>query len=237
MFKFFRRIRFDLMERNKTAKYLKYALGEIVLVVIGILIALQLNNQNEILKSNKFEQEIISLINQNLEQDSIALSTQLFEAKLANRLTDSLIVQVANKTYADNLNKWMGKIICFERFQSQSSAFEVLKAKGIESVTDNQLQLDLISYYDEYLFKLYEGLKDVEFSFKTDWIPILKSQFLDFKWRNYCLPIDSKKFFEDPSNIVLFKMFRDNRAGEIERMEITLQKISEIRKQIKEVYK
>ncbi len=47
MIKFFRRIRYDLMEKNKTGKYLKYAIGEIVLVVIGILIALQINNWNE----------------------------------------------------------------------------------------------------------------------------------------------------------------------------------------------
>ena len=47
MIKFFRKIRYDLMEKNKTGKYLKYAIGEIILVVIGILIALQLNNWNE----------------------------------------------------------------------------------------------------------------------------------------------------------------------------------------------
>ena len=47
MIKFFRKIRYDLMEKNKTGKYLKYAMGEIILVVIGILIALQLNNWNE----------------------------------------------------------------------------------------------------------------------------------------------------------------------------------------------
>jgi len=46
MIKFFRKIRFDLMNKNKTGKYLKYAIGEILLVVIGILIALQVNNWN-----------------------------------------------------------------------------------------------------------------------------------------------------------------------------------------------
>ena len=46
MIKFFRKIRYDLMETGKTGKYLKYAIGEIVLVVIGILIALQINNWN-----------------------------------------------------------------------------------------------------------------------------------------------------------------------------------------------
>tara|TARA_R110002051_G_scaffold313163_1_gene388974 strand:- start:6431 stop:6565 length:135 start_codon:yes stop_codon:yes gene_type:complete len=44
MIKFFRKIRYDLMGKNKTGKYFKYAIGEIVLVVIGILIALSINN-------------------------------------------------------------------------------------------------------------------------------------------------------------------------------------------------
>jgi len=55
MIKFFRRIRQQLVTENKTRKYLVYAIGEIVLVVIGILIALQLNNLNEIEKINETE--------------------------------------------------------------------------------------------------------------------------------------------------------------------------------------
>lgn len=51
MIKFFRKIRQNLISEGKTGKYLKYALGEIILVVIGILIALQINNWN-ISKSN-----------------------------------------------------------------------------------------------------------------------------------------------------------------------------------------
>jgi hypothetical protein len=47
MIKFFRKIRYDLIENNKTGKYFKYAIGEIVLVMIGILLALQVNNWNE----------------------------------------------------------------------------------------------------------------------------------------------------------------------------------------------
>lgn len=52
MIKFFRRIRQQLLNENKTSKYFKYAIGEIVLVVIGILIALQINNWNEERKEN-----------------------------------------------------------------------------------------------------------------------------------------------------------------------------------------
>jgi len=47
MIKFFRKIRQNLLMENKTSKYFKYAIGEILLVVIGILIALQINNWNE----------------------------------------------------------------------------------------------------------------------------------------------------------------------------------------------
>jgi hypothetical protein len=59
MIKFFRKIRQQLLTENKFSKYLLYAIGEIVLVVIGILIALQLNNLNEIDKVK--ETEIIYL--------------------------------------------------------------------------------------------------------------------------------------------------------------------------------
>jgi uncharacterized protein DUF6090 len=52
MIKFFRKIRQELMVKGKTGKYLKYAISEIVLVVIGILIALALNNLNETRKFN-----------------------------------------------------------------------------------------------------------------------------------------------------------------------------------------
>ena len=57
MIKFFRKIRQNLLLENKTAKYFKYAIGEIVLVVIGILIALQINNWNEWDKESKKEQK------------------------------------------------------------------------------------------------------------------------------------------------------------------------------------
>ena len=67
MIKFFRRIRLDLMEKNKTEKYLKYAIGEIVLVVIGILIALQINNWNEKRKINNDIERLFTLLEKELE--------------------------------------------------------------------------------------------------------------------------------------------------------------------------
>ncbi len=73
MIKFFRKIRFDLMERNKTGKYLKYAVGEIVLVVIGILIALGINNWNIKNVQEKEGRTYLTSIKSNLVQDTLAL--------------------------------------------------------------------------------------------------------------------------------------------------------------------
>ena len=67
MIGFFRKIRKQLADENKLLKYIRYAIGEIALVVIGILIALQINNWNENQKDRKAENE--ALINLKLEFD------------------------------------------------------------------------------------------------------------------------------------------------------------------------
>jgi hypothetical protein len=71
MIKTFRKIHYDLMEKNKTSKYFKCTIGEIVLVVIGILIALQINNWNENRKQNnqlsQYLQKFISELQEDLK--------------------------------------------------------------------------------------------------------------------------------------------------------------------------
>ena len=69
MIKFFRHIRKTLISENKMGKYLKYAIGEILLVVIGILIALQINNWNENRKQAIAEEEFYKGIKEDLQQD------------------------------------------------------------------------------------------------------------------------------------------------------------------------
>ena len=62
MIKFFRKIRFGMISKNKISNYIIYAFGEIFLVVIGILIALQINNWNEERKDRIQEQKILALL-------------------------------------------------------------------------------------------------------------------------------------------------------------------------------
>ncbi|MFP4845474.1 DUF6090 family protein [Winogradskyella sp. PE311] len=129
MFKFFRKIRKDLIANSKTSKYFKYAIGEVVLVVIGILIALGINSWNQNRLSDKQELNYLSnlkdeLIN-NIDQlkviDSIYTSIERDNTKGINLLKnyssiyqfktiDSLLgttwmtFQVTNSTYNEMLN-------------------------------------------------------------------------------------------------------------------------------------
>lgn len=75
MIKIFRKIRYNLMEQNKTGKYFKYAIGEIILVMIGILLALQVNNWNNQRKENQLEKRYLSDLILDLQVDSITIAS------------------------------------------------------------------------------------------------------------------------------------------------------------------
>ena len=86
MLKFFRQIRQQLIGQGSIKKYMLYAVGEILLVVIGILIALQINNWNEQRKNKQTEQKTLQAILNNLEEDSQTLQ-QVMQLSPGPRLT------------------------------------------------------------------------------------------------------------------------------------------------------
>ena len=86
MIKFFRKIRQNLLEENKTGKYFKYAIGEIILVIIGILIALSINNWNENnkldgLKHLYYQQLLIDL---NKDKEYLNNKINLYNSRIEN---------------------------------------------------------------------------------------------------------------------------------------------------------
>ena len=82
MIKFFRKIRYNLMEKNKTAQYLKYAIGEIILVVIGILLALSISSWN---------------IERNLKKSNEVYLTNLLEELNSNITRLDFLIFPSNK--------------------------------------------------------------------------------------------------------------------------------------------
>ena len=81
MIKFFRKIREQLIMENKNSKYFKYALGEIILVVIGILIALQISNWNENRKQHLYENKMLGEIRTALVNDKAHMEDMLKRLK------------------------------------------------------------------------------------------------------------------------------------------------------------
>ncbi len=99
MIKFFRHIRQSLVMENKTGRYLKYALGEIVLVVIGILIALQVNTWYEASKKNKLKQVYVQNLINDLTKDTIQLNARLKENEEGFvKHSDSLLAVIKEPT-------------------------------------------------------------------------------------------------------------------------------------------
>ena len=80
MIKFFRRIRQNLLSEGKTGKYFKYAIGEIVLVMIGILLALQVSNWNQDRKDSISERKILN----NIHRDFIQNKASFDKLKVIN---------------------------------------------------------------------------------------------------------------------------------------------------------
>lgn len=77
MIKFFRKIRHNLINEGKTSKYLKYAAGEIILVVIGILIALSINTWNEERKERAIVKNVLKNIRYDLIADTVNFSSRI----------------------------------------------------------------------------------------------------------------------------------------------------------------
>ena len=94
MIKFFRKIRQDLLRDNKTGDYLKYAVGEIVLVVIGILIALSINNWNESRKNDLEQALLVKNIIEDLRLDFIHINKSLEQVSNQMNLIDDLISKI-----------------------------------------------------------------------------------------------------------------------------------------------
>ena len=101
MIKFFRKIRRKLLTENKFSKYLLYAIGEIILVVIGILIALQINNWNSLQNDRDIEQSTLKNLKAEFEEnlEQLRIDNDLNQASLDAAYA---LLQLERITYQSN---------------------------------------------------------------------------------------------------------------------------------------
>lgn len=148
MLPFFRRIRYHLIINIKSYKYLKYAIGEIVLVVIGILIALQINNWNTQRKLKVKEIKALQSVKQSLEKDSAYRQRSVISNNKAKKSINYIINHMEKDLpYEDSLKYHFSNITLDMGLEYDFSSYESLKAVGFSLISNDSLRSDIISYY------------------------------------------------------------------------------------------
>ena len=137
------------MEQNKTWKYFKYAIGEIVLVMVGILLALQINNWNEMQKSSKKEEA-------NLKSLKSEMMTSLMELKSDYKFSQRFLESTLNiRTYiqikpkpVDSMYRDFNKSVQFDYFFPKKSTYETLKSGNLELIKSDSLRMLITDVYE-----------------------------------------------------------------------------------------
>lgn len=149
------------MSENKTSRYVKYALGEIVLVVMGILIALQINNWNEDRKVGIFKSQVYQQIYQDIINDSIPIAEalQFYEERnvILNQILLDSIPAIAYDTIT-NANQTYATI----RFTLLTNAVNVIHTKKgyhlFKTFSETQTHKDSLPFYvNDFYAKVLEA--------------------------------------------------------------------------------
>jgi hypothetical protein len=144
------------MEQNKTSKYIKYAIGEILLVVIGILIALSINNWNQSLKKNIAENEFLQGIKTDLKKDkeyiNIIINLQRPKIEVFNVLNKELPeLYHENQIVVDSL---------FKIYFTSQRTFYPISGSFQSAVSGNEINSYKEKVVSSSLIKLYNTTYD-----------------------------------------------------------------------------
>ena len=151
MLKLFRRIRRKLLYEGQLRRYLIYAFGEILLIVIGILIAVQLNNLNENRKIRNYEVHILKDLITGIEGDIGSINYNIERHSEAIKSCE-ILLEVFNKNigYDDSLSHHFAAIHYYTQFMSNIGPYESLKSKGSETISNKELRFKIINLYEKW---------------------------------------------------------------------------------------
>lgn len=161
MVQFFRKIRQRLLNKNRVSKYLLYAVGEILLVVLGILIALQVNAWNEDRKTRIQERKSLENIADNLKWNETMLQQILNSIEISNA-SSALILSVIDNHFKDHDSlgrHWRDALQNRANFTLQKSGYESLKDSGIGIISNDNLKKEIADLFENTYLILEDRLK------------------------------------------------------------------------------
>jgi len=163
MIPFFRKIRKKMADDNKPIKYMRYAIGEILLVVIGILIALSINNWNENRKSKKMANEVYTNLLTSLEQDSIEIQRTINLLTISLETQRKLILsksdQYANEFNQNDLDNMVQEVYSgVMSFFPKTGVYDLITSNNsMDLLQSKKIKPLLINLYD-FQYKRYENV-------------------------------------------------------------------------------
>lgn len=166
MINFFKKIRQKILSENvsnfqsdKLGKYLIYAIGEILLVVIGILIALYINTSREDFLKDQYTKSVFEQIQKDLQNDRVKLVLDIQNIEttnrfildmLGNKIPDSFYASIDAVTYDDpNIRTIRSLCTDFVAFLPNTKGYDLLKLLNNKDLVNDSLTNDIISYYSQ----------------------------------------------------------------------------------------
>jgi hypothetical protein len=229
MIKLFRNIRKNLLTEGKTTKYFKYAIGEIVLVVIGILIALSLNNWNTDNANKKIVLKNSKTLIQNLEKDSVFCKNKIWAIQKQEDELSSLQARLSSRTATlDTLIK----IVRYEfnpltltiNFQNEN-AYKTMVLSGEINLFDSQLTQAIYDLYKKHEFiekvsednfKVYvDAVQSYQESYSLNVeINTIKGHLQDLLWEE----VNAKDLIAKFDKLTVSKRINYGRKADLEKM-------------------
>ena len=204
MIPFFRKIRKKMADDNKPIKYMRYAIGEIALVVIGILIALQINNWNEERKELIKVKTVLKSIHIELAKDSMKINEDLAFAVNEIELLEALYARVHQESATlDTIIKiarYEFRPYWVDHIDYRNNSFESAKSSGIFDMLPDSIKNELLELYsfqdysvsinEKTHLQYQEKLDDITktYSFQLDFPKEVKPLIIELSWQN----VDSK---------------------------------------------
>jgi hypothetical protein len=232
MIPFFRKIRKQLANDNKPLKYMRYAIGEIVLVVIGILIALQINNWNQENHQKDKEKKMLIELDRDLASNVSILEKEIkIQQKIINEATLTIEHLKSKKPFNDSISLYLSHITWIERIQFTTSAYESLKSVGIDLISSDSIRADITDLFgNEFPFKIM-WLRDAGMNHANLFRPYYNKYFEGTVDRNI-VPTDYEATLKDQEFINSLSSRRSLKMAIVPQLEILLAYIEKTRTSI-----
>jgi hypothetical protein len=229
MIKFFRHIRKRLLTENKFSRYLLYGIGEIILVVIGILIALQINNWNEGEKKKLKEREVLLHMKRNLEADILQATYPNMVVENALKSTTIILDHLEQgKPYRDSLDYYFGWIPTYTRHMPNTTAYENLKNIGFDIISNDTLRENYQKLYAFNYSLIAFQRNDLAYKNMLDFKEYYKTNFRNFIWMKNATPVNYQSLLESNEFHEMLIATRRENMEQVRFKDITKVKIKKL---------